>query len=205
MFLAWLIFWLASGYGSAAHGQSLWEVTPYRISAWISLADHPRIPSNWNAELERQLEEQSASLVGAAWQLNAQDSPMFFRADLLAERIPDWQTVVEAIPDLRQFDKLLTLTVQATAEGYSIQARELDLRTQTWSLPLHRSVGTLTQVPPAAFALLCDVFVPLVRVVRVGEETVTAVVRAAHCVVPPNRSGPEDCQRKSRQDRCCSR
>ena len=172
-----LVLWLAAGFSSVAYGQSLWEVSPYRIAVWISLSDHPRIPSNWNAELERQLEKQSASLVGAGWQMNAQSTPVLFRADLLAERIPEWQTLVEAVPELRQFDKLLTLNIQAAADGYALQARELDLQTQAWSLSSTRSVGSLSQVPSAAFVLLCDVFAPLVRIVRVGDETVTAAVR----------------------------
>jgi hypothetical protein len=76
------------------------------------------------------------------------------------------------------------LNVQPAADGYEVQVQELDLRTQTWTPSVHRLVGSLAQVPSTAFDLLCDAFVPLVRITHVDQESVTAILRAGALLRP---------------------
>ena len=171
---------------SNVRGQSLWEISPYQMRVWLTFRAHPRIPSEWQEELKRQLEQQAASLVGAGWNLVAEPTPPTLQADVLADRLPAWQTVVEADTTLRQADKLYLLSLDAAPAGYGLQVRELDLGTQTWGPPVTQVVNALNQVPAVAFDLLCDAFLPLARILRVDDETVTAVIRAGALLRPPS-------------------
>ncbi len=167
-----------------AHGQSPWEVSPYQIKVWLTIECHPRIPVEWHAQLKQQLEMQAASQVGAVWNLIAEPAPPALQQELLDDRLPDWQALVDKDATLRQSDKLFVLKLNADLAGYGVQVRELDLHTQIWSLPLQRSVNSLEQVPSVAFELLCDTFVPVAQILKVRDENVTAVLRAGALLRP---------------------
>lgn len=167
-----------------ARGQSLWELSPYQIKVWLTIATHPRIPADWQAQLKRQLEIQATSQVGAVWNLVVEAAPAALQQDLQEDRLPDWQMLVEKDPALRQTDKLFLLKLDPAPAGYGVTVSELDLHTQVWSPPLERSVPTLDQLGPMSLEMLCDAFVPVAQIVRVRDEDVTAVLRAGALLRP---------------------
>ena len=171
-----------------ASAQSLWEVSPYRITVWMSIQQDSRIPVDWNQDLKRILESDADSQIGAGWVLTVNETPRRFVQELLADRSPTWEAVIKAVPELQQDDKLLALNVEPAVVGYEVQVRELDLRTQTWTPAVRQSAGTWSQVPAVAFDLLCEAFVPLVRIVHVDDESVTASLRAGALLRPAESS-----------------
>jgi hypothetical protein len=178
---------LIGGLGPARSlpAQSLWEVSPYKIRVWLNLADSPEVPRAWSWSLSQYFVERAQSAASAVWRVSVQPAPTPYRQALLSGTQLDALELLSAHDHLSQSDKLLVLNVQADGGAYVLSAQELDVQTRVWSRRIDRAVHDASAVPMVAFQMLCDVFVPLVDIVRVEGTEVTAEYRAAALAIPP--------------------
>ena len=168
-------------------GQSLFEVTPYRIKVWFSLQVAPEIPARWSTSMKDDLARQAKVMVGAPWSVSVDLVPETSQNAAFAEKISTFEFLQANQEIEKDFDKFVALKVSAVPTGYRISARELDIATRIWSQTATKDVERSTDVLSASVDLLCDVFVPLVNIVSVNEKEVVAQVKAG-ALVPPKES-----------------
>ena len=157
--------------------QSLWEVSPYRVHAWIAMEPDPRLPTSWDADLPGELATAAEIRLGAVWDFSASIVPSKFLVDTLNARTWAWEEL-EAESELADVDKLFTAIVRRRGQAYEIVIREFDFSTRAWSLPVHRLAKSADQLPNASLRSICVAFAPLVRIERIGDDQLTASVRA---------------------------
>jgi hypothetical protein len=173
--------WLATA--AAGRGQSIWEVTPYRIEVWVTFQPHPRVDPQWAQQLPQEIQQLAESRVGAVWRLQAQTPPAEFLGDLMG----NVQLNLEPLRQqnyLGDVDKLVVLSVRDHADGYRLSAREADLLTRQWSTTQSITVADGANLGLQALKLICDVFTPMVRIERIEGATVTAAIRGGALVRP---------------------
>jgi hypothetical protein len=178
LILAGLLFGTGTGFPATAQGQSIWEVSPYKVEVWVAFGprafgDHER-----HEQFSSQLQTLAASRVGAVWQLAARPAPARFYADVLREAEIDLEQLKTAEPQLAQADKLILVCVHDDASGSVVTAREVDLATRRWSA-VERVAASELSMLRQTLALICEVFVPIVRIDRIEDSRVTVSVRAS--------------------------
>jgi hypothetical protein len=169
---------------SPGRAQSLWEVSPYRIEVWIALEPHPRVDPNWQQRLPDELRRLAVNRIGAVWSLEARPAPEQYLGDLLRSSPLDLEQLKEQQRQLVNQDKLMLLLVQDDPAGYRLSLREVDLSTRQWSATQSVTVAQSDLLAQQALDLMCDVFVPVVRIERVEETSIIASVRGGALVRP---------------------
>ncbi len=170
--------------GQSVSAQSIWELTPYRIQTWIVANPHPLIPAAAQQDLLTQIPSYSENMVGSVWRLSAETAPAAYHSILLRGDTFDADAVLSASKEFNGFDKLFILTIDHRQNAYQIGVRELDIQTRTWSPVIQRGIDSWRNVPASAFKLMCDIFVPIVRINRIEETQVTALAKAGALLRP---------------------
>ena len=134
-------------------------------------------PTSWDADLPGELATAAEIRLGAVWDFSASIVPSKFLVDTLNARTWAWEEL-EAESELADVDKLFTAIVRRRGQAYEIVIREFDFSTRAWSLPVHRLAKSADQVPNASLRSICVAFAPLVRIERIGDDQLTASVRA---------------------------
>lgn len=160
-----------------ASGESLWDMTPYRIQLFVATADDGRLPADYAAALGGQVVDRLDSLIGAAWLLepNAPEAP-------LRQRLLDHfdQVTAEDLPaPALQADKVLLVAVRAASSGTTIHAREYDVRTQTWGPLVERNVAQARPLTNEVVRAVLASFTPLAKIEKVDGKAVTLKLQAA--------------------------
>ena len=160
-----------------ARGQSVWQLTPYRIQTVLAFGEHPSLTSELKADLAADLVSQTDSLIGAAWDLTVVSAP----AALERAVLDDIASITpEVIPqELLTSDKLMLLAVSPRYGGYLVAARELDVRTRTFNSPVRLVVGHSAGLHGATFRAVRKAFAPLAEIVSVEEKRVVLRLRAS--------------------------
>jgi hypothetical protein len=165
------------GVTGTSRSQSIWEVSPYKIEVWVAVEPQARLDGAWQERLPVELQTLAGSRVGAVWQVQARAVPAPFLADVLRETELELERIKDKQPQLAGADKLILVWVQSDPGGYRISAREVDLSTRRWSTVERFVVPRIAGLVPHALNLVCEVFVPLVRIERIEESRVTVAVR----------------------------
>jgi hypothetical protein len=170
--------------GSQVQAQSLYEVTPYSIQVWVAIESDARIAPAWQNTLTDDLEQMAAARVGSSWTLTSAAAPKDLHTQLLTDALPDWAQLVAVDPGLAQRDKLMLVTFRSNWEGYRLRVWEFDLATRAWSPPLTRILPTGRDLAMHTLDLICQQFVPVVRIEQVDDEQVVVAERAGALVRP---------------------
>jgi len=166
---------------AAAAGQSVWEVTPYRIRLLVAFAPLPELTPQLQADLMTGLVDRTDALVGAAWDLSAAPAPPQLARQMLSA--VDSVTLESLPQESLQFDKVMLLVVGRAGYCNRVAARELDLRTRLWSPSVSRPAGQLGKLCDVALDTIFGAFAPLALVSRV--EGVEVKLRPKAGGLPP--------------------
>ena len=161
---------------SQSYAQSYWEMTPYKIA--VELAIDPKLPpgSQLSKDLPPAIVERADNFVGAAWQLS-----------ITLARGERRERIITAMDQLSTSDsgnppdggdKVVVLALTAAPDGYHVQAREFDLRTQTWGGVANQIVQDRRLIPDAAFSVLWQAFAPVAQIDVDAERNVVLRPRA---------------------------
>jgi len=164
---------------SAPPSASVWELTPYQVQVLLVAGRSPQLTPEFNARLAADLLDRGKAVIGAPWDMTLADCPEAVRRGLLAglESVD-----VQLLPEKSlACDKVMLLLVAPGESGYTVMARELDVRTQTWNAPIRAIAAQPGKLRDAAFAAICRAFAPLARISAVNTESklVTLRLRAA--------------------------
>ncbi len=163
---------------SSTQAQSLWEVSPYRIEVWVALQPHPRVDPAWQQQLPAEIQRLAENRIGSVWTLNARATPEEHLGDVLRGSSLDLEQLRQLNEEpLQNVDKLMLVVVQNDSRGYRLTVREFDLNTRQSAGPQSLTVADGQMLGSAALDLMCDVFVPVVRIERIEDTTVIAAVR----------------------------
>jgi len=170
------------GAAAPARGQSVWDLTPYRIQILLALGDAPELTPRLEADLAADLANRIDAWVGPGWDATVASAPpslrhaMCFRIDELA---------VESLPkESLEFDKVLLLAVGPDPVGYQATAREMDVRTRTWNRTARMPAGHAAKLRDASFRAVRTAFAPLARIGAFDAETKTVGLRLRAGALP---------------------
>lgn len=176
---AGLWVWGAAGVGQ---GQSVWELTPYRIQILLALGDAPELTPRLHADLAADLAARIDAWVGPAWDATVAAAPPTLRYPM-ASHID--ALGVESLPqESLDFDKVVLLAVGPDPVGYHASARELDVRTRVWSRTGRVAAGHAAKLRDASFRAVRMAFAPLARIGTFDPQTKTVDLRVRAGALP---------------------
>ena len=162
-----------------AAGQSVWELTPYRIQIVIAAGDSPELTPRLMTDLGADLVSRADGLIGAAWDVSIHNPEPQLARDILDH--PDAVTL-ESIPqELLEFDKVILLAIVPRYSEYHVTARELDVRTRTFSTPIQLLASQTRALGRTTFAAVLRAFAPLTQIIppEGDKEEITLRLRAS--------------------------
>lgn len=185
------VLWLAFG-GDRATAQSVWELTPYRILAYVAVEPRPELTPRLIARMYACASERADTAVGAAWDLHIEPAPpellrplLGGLANLTLDDLPP-AIVTDAEANV---DKLLLCSVRSVAGGYTLEARDYDLHSRLVGSPVILSAAQREQLPDQLFQALYAAFAPLAQIENVEEDKETkethVVLRLRAASLPP--------------------
>lgn len=174
-----------------ASAQSVWELTPYRIRALVYVEPRPELTPRLVAQMFAWANERADTAVGAAWNLQIDRAPPELirplrggLAHLALDDLP-----ANFTEDGGQTDKLLLALVRWAAGGYTIEARDYDLRSRLVGSPVRVSAAQCEQLPERFFQALYEAFSPLAQIETADENKETretkVVLRLRAASLPP--------------------
>ena len=179
--------------GQKAAAQSVWELTPYRIRLVVAFSPSPVLTPQLASELNKRLTEQIDTSVGIRWDVKVlEPSP-----PLRHRMIEDIESVklTDLPKDTSEFDKVFLVTVAAETSHLVVEAREIDVRTETYGPVVRLPVWQTAKLCNMIFQSLIDIFTPIAQVAKTTGDEVTLRLRAGE--LPPRDSslpvvGPGD-------------
>ena len=180
--IAWLVVgWLAAA--GPALGQAPWEYSPYQVQVWLA-CDDATIPAALQAELAQGLARRAETVHGAAWELEVVPPAEGLRTRTQAEfnrlTVDDVQN---AASEALSRDKLILVSISRDDGWFRVRARELDCRTQQWSVVAEREAPSVEALESILWDLVNRVFTPVAKIESVDGNTIVARTRAGGLVI----------------------
>jgi len=182
------VFFAAGMAGSPAAGQTIWELTPYRVQLVVWLAPAPELTPPLRTELAADLIQRCESLIGAAWDVADVSDTLDLDEETGQERATMQRTLVSAIESADaasipaqslQFDKVMLLQVSPADVGYRVTAREFDVRTRLFGSAVTVPAWQFGKLRDAALEAMVAAFAPLARIESVGQRQIRVQVLLA--------------------------
>ncbi len=163
-------------------GQSLWELTPYRVHLQVTVDPVLNAGGRFQQRLARRLVDRCDAVIGATWNVELLKSD-----DAARRRVANWLDVpahvplTESIPEGadEQFDKLFIIQLNKDPFGYRIACREFDARTRTWSSTINTVARQPTRLVETTFEAMLSTFAPLAKIEEAEKKTATLRLRGA--------------------------
>lgn len=159
-----------------ASAQTVWELTPYRIQLIVGLGPSGELNSRLLGDLRRGVIDRAEATVGVAWDVAAMDPSPRLRYRMT--RSLDGLVVEDLPKECADFDKVMLLAVTSGPTGYNVDAREFDVRAQSFGPMVRVPTWQAAKLCDAASLAMLDAFCPLARVVTSEKQTVTLRLRA---------------------------
>jgi hypothetical protein len=153
---------------AGAVDEAPWEISPYRVRVTLAVETNRRPQAELQETIGRTIAQRMAATLRPRWRLE-----LNMAADAAMRRYcrDPRETAWEDLPrELRAFDKLVWLGVEAVPTGYRLTCREFDAYTRRWGPVLRRDVSQAAYLAEAAFRLMTDAFTPLARVEPLDHE-----------------------------------
>ncbi len=147
---------------SCVQAQSYWEMTPYKIVVRLAVDPAAAHGSRLSDDLPAAIANKADNFVGAAWQLSVESAKEHSRFRILTQLDAITGGDLGELPE--GIDKLTALSVLAEPDGYRVQAREFDVRTQSMGAVAERHVSQESLVADAAFDALWRAFYPVAQI-----------------------------------------
>lgn len=176
-----VVVWCGLGSGTA-RGQSVWELTPYRVQLQVAFSYSPEWTAWRRRELTERLVSRIDSLIGATWSVEVVEAEASWRSTMLRDLASIEMDDLPAVEG-EEFDKIILMTAQASGPSLRLTAREFDVRTQRWGTMESVAVAHAARLRSAATHLVISVFSPLAMVDEVEGDQVALRLRAG--TLPP--------------------
>lgn len=176
---------LAAGRVIAA--DTVWEMSPCRISVLLAAEPAPRITPQLRQELSSGLVQRAEAIVGAPWRLSVSSAPLPLEQPML--RRFDELAASDIPAELRggDADKLMLLALRSGSGGIELAVREFDVRTGLLGRPIRPQVPQRTYLADAAFSAIRAAFATLAAVEAIDGKQVRLRLRGG-ALRPRDRS-----------------
>jgi hypothetical protein len=161
-----------------------WELTPYRIELCVIVEPSTRLASSFESDLTTQLTSRAQAAHAGLWQVTANPQQAAARTRLLRE-LPLADPLLPVKAD-KEVDKVFFVAVRQQASQFLITAREWDVLTQLWNIPVQRQTPQAGQIASEALAAVQEAFGPIARVDESNQGRVTLRLRGGAL---PRRDG----------------
>lgn len=159
-----------------------WELSPYRIELCVIVEPSARLAPQLETQLAAQLTAGARASQDGLWQVTANQQHATPRSRLLRELpladppsgTPGKEPAVETDKDI---DKVIFITIREQTGGFQITAREWDVVTRLWNIPVKRETVQAGRIAAEALAALQDAFGPVGRVEEQNKGVVTLRLR----------------------------
>jgi hypothetical protein len=170
--------------------QAAWEYTPYQSRLWIVTAAAPQLPPTLIGGIQTSV----AARVAATWQgvmhLQGGTPPASLRCHLLNDFDNLSAEAIVGLADAKEFeaDKIYLIVIHHAAADYSVRVRELDCHTRQIGPVVERFAPAAAGLATAIDDAIHESFTPLARIEIVGEQGISARLRAGGLV--PDSGSP---------------
>ncbi|WP_145060715.1 hypothetical protein [Adhaeretor mobilis] len=163
-----------------------WALSAYKIHVTLSVDASARPETNLTREVQSTIERRVQATLTPLWKLTIEPASLSQR-ELFKRQLPNF-TWEDLSDELKAFDKLQTLSIVATNDGYLLRCREYDVYARRWGMPVERRVYQRSMLAEEAFQLLTEAFSPLATIEPVDDDDtrVELVFRGSRL---PRRSG----------------
>jgi len=157
----------------ALHAEEAWIYSPYRMKVWFAVENQHSFTPFWRQQLDTVFQQQSWVIAGAPWNLRTDNAPPSIRASILRdlERITA-DELLASDEKLTDSDKLMLVRITSDPNGYSIAAREFDIRTRIFGPVIRFTSAQRELIATSAFRAVTLAFAPVGRIDDVHEEIV---------------------------------
>jgi len=179
-----------------------WEYDPYRVQVWIC-HDQSNFINAYMDQLIGYLTQQAKLVDKSGWRVQVATPSVSWNWQLISSDDLDSITdKLAAVPEIRNFDKLIAVRIHSQRGRYAIQTRELDIRTLTWGADNKLDVSNRADLRQAVTSSVFNAFMPIARIDKVDRKEVRLRVRASRLVkklvkddqgnfkLEPNRESP---------------
>ncbi len=163
-----------------SRGQSIWELTPYRVQLHVTVDPVLNSEGRFQQRLASRLVDRCDSVVGATWNVEIIESKDTTRRNHKKWfTVPPYEPVTEFVPEGsdERFDKLFIIDVKKAPLGYGIACREFDARTRTWSPTIHATATQAARLVETTFEAMLAAFAPLAKIENAEKKTATLRLR----------------------------
>jgi hypothetical protein len=162
---------------AAAADPALWPLLPYQVKIYVAFAPQPSLTPRLQANVCRSVSERIDSAIGAGWNAEILPAPKALRIAMLGG-LEDLTAAKISLPATEP-DKILLLAVTESPGGWTVGARDFDVRTRTLNSTVLRPVWQTGALGETAFHAILAAFAPLARVERVEKEQVALRLKAS--------------------------
>lgn len=168
-----------------ARAQAAWEYSPYDVQIWIASHGPDAVPPAVLERLAESVARRTDILYGSAWSVQASPAPPVLQSTIAA-RIENLSVddLLSRDPKALNHDKLMLVALSRVDGWFDFKVRELDCRSQQWSVTVDRSAATYDELATIVYDALSEVFTPLAKIESVDGRDVVARVRAGGLVSP---------------------
>jgi len=161
-------------------GQSIWELTPYRVRLHVTVDPILNIGGRFQQRLVDRLVDRCDAVIGATW--NVEVAPA---EDTTHRDLANWLTAPANEPQMESvpkgsdelFDKLFLIHVREGPLGYRIGCREFDARTRIWSPTIRATAAQPARLVDTAFEAMLAAFAPLAKIDKAEKKEATLRLR----------------------------
>ncbi len=174
--------WAAALQPSAAVAadNSIWQLIPYQVQVYLSVAPEPSLGPRLEADLKAALAERIEAVIGPAWNVAISPPPAALDGAMLRglENLSSKQVLIP----LPEIDKILLVAVTPIPGGIRVAARDFDARTHMLSTTVTRPVWQFGSLCDAAMDALLTAFAPMAKIDRMDKDV--AFLRAKASALP---------------------
>jgi hypothetical protein len=169
--------------GPEAAGAPLaWELTPYRIQLCVVVQPSARLLASQEAEWSEQLAARANALHGGPWQVMTNQKFAAARNRWQRE-LPQTDPLAVLETD-KEVDKVIFVAVREEAGQFQIAAREWDVTTRLWNVPVARQTAQVGLIATEALAAVQEAFAPLVRIDEIVDQSSGILCRTRGGAIP---------------------
>jgi len=168
--------WASTG---AAADLALWPLMPYRVRIVVAVDPEPSLGPQLEAALCESLSTRIEATIGAPWNATVSPAPPALRRAMLRNSAALSSDAASLLPAEPEVDKMVLTTVAAAGGGWTVTARDYDVRTRTLSQAVVRRVWQTGVLCDAAFDAILSAFSPLARIDRVEKNQLFLRVKAS--------------------------
>lgn len=172
-------FWISCVLGGSVAAQDSWEFSPYRVLVWVAIRPDSPLVSHDSTQFAGAVERRAQLVEGAVWALTVAATPDSLAPDqILDETLLTADRLLDAVPQMFSFDKLICLTLAGEPYDYRVRAREFDCRTRHWGPASMLGTPFRSRLPHVSIDAIRQSFAALVRIESGVSNRLTVRIRA---------------------------